>query len=304
MWVAETLYSPTKMVGKRKADLDTGASKASKKARLEQWLSDVEDSSDSEDEQTEPQVPSDGSESLEEEQINHISHRISPDDEDLDVVKRVRIESRSSQRNGGDITQDAELSVKRERDIVNFTELGVHPDLVTSLANMSIRKPTPVQTACIPALLQGMCVLCHLYMPMVPSGLDCIGNAKTGSGKTVAFAVPILQQLMKDPYGIYALVLTPTRYFLHRNCRLRLICPARELAFQIAEQFAVLGGPFNVRTAIVVGGMDMIAQAIELENRPHVVVGTPGRLVDHLNSTSGTWNLSRVKFLVRGFFQL
>lgn len=72
----------------------------------------------------------------------------------------------------------------------------------------------------------------------------------------------------------------------------------RELAFQIAEQFAVLGTPLNVRTAVIVGGMDMIAQAIELEKRPHVVVATPGRLVDHLRSTSGDWNLSRVKFLV------
>ncbi|EKM80336.1 hypothetical protein AGABI1DRAFT_99944 [Agaricus bisporus var. burnettii JB137-S8] len=132
---------------------------------------------------------------------------------------------------------------------------------------MSIRIPTEVQTACIPPLL---------------SGRDCIGNAKTGSGKTIAFALPILQKLSADPYGIYALVLTPTR----------------ELAFQIAEQFAVLGAALNVQTAVVVGGMDMMAQALELENRPHVVIATPGRIVDHLRSSSGQWNLSRVTFLV------
>ena len=55
----------------------------------------------------------------------------------------------------------------------------------------------------------------------------------------------------------------------------------------------------NIRTAVVVGGMDMIAQALELENRPHVVVATPGRIVDHLKSSHGGWDLSRVKFLVR-----
>ncbi|KAF9452498.1 DEAD-domain-containing protein [Macrolepiota fuliginosa MF-IS2] len=132
---------------------------------------------------------------------------------------------------------------------------------------MSIRTPTAVQAACIPPLL---------------AGRDCIGNAKTGSGKTIAFALPILQKLSVDPYGIYALVLTPTR----------------ELAFQIAEQFAVLGAALNIRTAVVVGGMDMMAQALELENRPHVIIATPGRIVDHLRSTSGEWNLSRVKFLV------
>ena len=78
-------------------------------------------------------------------------------------------------------------------------------------------------------------------------------------------------------------------------------CPNRalsELAFQISEQFAVLGAAFNLRTAVVVGGMDIIAQAIELSNRPHVVVATPGRIVDLLRSNNGEWNLSKVKFLV------
>jgi len=132
---------------------------------------------------------------------------------------------------------------------------------------MSIKAPTEVQAACIPPLL---------------AGRDCIGNAKTGSGKTIAFALPILQRLSVDPYGLFALVLTPTR----------------ELAFQIADQFTVLGAPLSVRTAVIVGGMDMIAQAIELNNRPHVIVATPGRLVDHLRSKTGEWDLSRVKFLV------
>lgn len=72
----------------------------------------------------------------------------------------------------------------------------------------------------------------------------------------------------------------------------------RELAFQISEQFAVLGAPLNLRAAVVVGGIDMMAQALELGNRPHVVVATPGRIVDLLKSTSGEWDLSRVKFLV------
>jgi ATP-dependent RNA helicase DDX49/DBP8 len=77
-----------------------------------------------------------------------------------------------------------------------------------------------------------------------------------------------------------------------------LIDGYRELAFQIAEQLVVLGSPLNARTAVIVGGMDMIAQAIELDNRPHVVVATPGRLVDHLRNSRAEWDLSRVKFLV------
>lgn len=156
---------------------------------------------------------------------------------------------------------------RKQGVIHSFMSFGVSPALVAALTSMSIKVPTPVQAACIPPLL---------------AGRDCVGNAKTGSGKTIAFALPILQKLSMDPYGIYALVLTPTR----------------ELAFQIAEQFAVLGAALNIRTAIVVGGMDMMAQALELEQRPHVVIATPGRIVDHLRSTSGEWNLSRVKFLI------
>ncbi|KAG6817440.1 hypothetical protein H0H87_008608 [Tephrocybe sp. NHM501043] len=145
----------------------------------------------------------------------------------------------------------------------SFSSLGISVALQAALSSMSIRTPTAVQAACIPPLL---------------AGRDCIGNAKTGSGKTIAFALPILQKLSIDPYGIFALILTPTRL--------------------IADQFAVLGSPLNVRTAVVVGGMDMMAQALELGNRPHVVIATPGRIVDHLRSSSGEWNLSRVKFLV------
>jgi ATP-dependent RNA helicase DDX49/DBP8 len=73
---------------------------------------------------------------------------------------------------------------------------------------------------------------------------------------------------------------------------------SRELAFQISEQFVVLGGSLNLRTAVIVGGMDMMEQALELGRRPHVVVATPGRLVDHMDSNGDEWNLSRLKFLV------
>lgn len=77
-----------------------------------------------------------------------------------------------------------------------FDSLGVSPWLVHSLASMAIKRPTGIQKGCIPEILKGK---------------DCIGGSRTGSGKTVAFAVPILQQWAKDPRAIYALILTPTR---------------------------------------------------------------------------------------------
>ncbi|KAF7313752.1 hypothetical protein HMN09_00532300 [Mycena chlorophos] len=167
----------------------------------------------------------------------------------------------------GGLKSRSELSAPAPQKITSFAALGISAPLQTALAAMSIRVPTEVQAACIPPLLQGR---------------DCVGNAKTGSGKTIAFALPILQKLSVDPYGIFALILTPTR----------------ELAFQIAEQLAVVGGPLSARTAVIVGGMDMMDQALELGKRPHIVVATPGRMVDHLKSSNGEWDLSRVKFLV------
>lgn len=131
---------------------------------------------------------------------------------------------------------------------------------------LGVKDPTPIQVNCIPEILKGR---------------DCIGAAKTGSGKTLAFALPIIQKLCEDPYGIYALILTPTR----------------ELAYQIADQFAVIGKPMNLKHCVVVGGVDMVAQGQELSKKPHIVVATPGRLADHLESCS-TFTLSKIKFLV------
>lgn len=89
-------------------------------------------------------------------------------------------------------------------------------------------------------------------------GDDVIGRAKTGSGKTAAFALPILEKLSKDPYGIFAIVLTPTRYGLRDCCSLRSVKlhpTCRELAFQIAEQFRAFGANMGLKDAVVTGGM-------------------------------------------------
>ncbi|XP_066490851.1 probable ATP-dependent RNA helicase DDX49 [Tiliqua scincoides] len=147
-----------------------------------------------------------------------------------------------------------------------FRALGLAPWLTAQAEQLGLAKPTPVQEACIPPALRGC---------------DCMGCAKTGSGKTAAFVLPILQKLSEDPYGIFCLVLTPTR----------------ELAYQIAEQFRVLGKPLGLKDCIIVGGMDMVTQALELSRKPHIVIATPGRLADHLRSSS-TFSLQRIKFLV------
>jgi ATP-dependent RNA helicase DDX47/RRP3 len=131
---------------------------------------------------------------------------------------------------------------------------------------MGFKKPTPIQEQAIPLALEGR---------------DVIGLAETGSGKTAAFALPILQALMEKPQPLFGLVLAPTR----------------ELAYQTSQQFEAIGSIIGVRCATIVGGMDMVAQSIALSKKPHIIVATPGRLLDHLETTKG-FSLRQLKFLV------
>lgn len=98
-----------------------------------------------------------------------------------------------------------------------------------------------------------------------------MGLAQTGSGKTGTFALPILQALLEHTQPFFALCLSPTR----------------ELAIQIAEQFDALGAGIGLKVVALVGGVDMMQQAVAVGKRPHVLVGTPGRVVDHIANTKG-----------------
>lgn len=119
-------------------------------------------------------------------------------------------------------------------------------------------------------------------LPYALAGKDLIGLAETGSGKTAAFAIPIIQRLLNEgPQPFYACVLAPTR----------------ELCLQINQHFEALGSAVGLKTSVLVGGLDMISQAMSLSKNPHVVIGTPGRVVDHLSNTKG-FNLKNLKFLI------
>ena len=151
----------------------------------------------------------------------------------------------------------------------SFATLNVSPWLIASLAALEIKRPTAIQKGCIPKILEGA---------------DVIGGSRTGSGKTVAFAVPILQKWAEDPVGIFAVILTPTR----------------ELALQIFEQIKAISAPQSLKPILVTGGTEMRPQALALSRRPHVVIATPGRLADHIltSGTDTTVGLRRVKVVV------
>lgn len=158
------------------------------------------------------------------------------------------------------VDPDAELKFK------SFSELNLVPELLESIQQMKYTTPTPIQSEAIPHALEGK---------------DIIGLAQTGSGKTAAFAIPILQALWHAQQPYFALVLAPTR----------------ELAFQIKDTFDALGAGMGLRSVCIVGGMDMMDQARDLMRKPHVIVATPGRIMDHLEHTKG-FSLKNLKYLV------
>ncbi|KAI3831819.1 hypothetical protein MKW92_000512 [Papaver armeniacum] len=146
---------------------------------------------------------------------------------------------------------EVEKSCDPESYTLSFSDLGLADWATRTCKELGMKKPTQVQHHCIPRILAGQ---------------DVLGLAQTGSGKTAAFALPILNRLAENPYGVFALVITPIR----------------ELAYQLAEQFRALGASLHLRCAVIFGGMDMITQAQALMQRPHVVIATPGRIKDLL----------------------
>lgn len=157
-------------------------------------------------------------------------------------------------------------TMEESNESATFKSLGVVDVLCQACEGLKWKTPSKIQREALPVAL---------------TGKDVIGLAETGSGKTGAFALPILQKLLDNPQRLFALVLTPTR----------------ELAFQISEQFEALGSTIGVKCCVVVGGIDMMTQALMLAKKPHIIIATPGRLVDHLENTKG-FNLRSLKFLV------
>ena len=164
-------------------------------------------------------------------------------------------------------TSSSDLAnLKRRCATARFQSFELSKWIVESCNSMGMTRPTPVQLECIPQILKGR---------------NCVACAQTGSGKTATFAIPILQHLSKDPYGVFAVVITPTR----------------ELAMQIADQFRALGAPMKIRVAVTIGGLSALSQSLEINQRPHVIVATPGRLAAHIDSASPP-NLKATRYLV------
>jgi ATP-dependent RNA helicase DeaD len=153
-----------------------------------------------------------------------------------------------------------------EQESDTFEQFHLSPPLMQAVDELGYEAPTPIQIKTIPLLLEGR---------------DVIGQAQTGTGKTAAFALPILEKLDLSQKSVQALVLTPTR----------------ELGIQVAEAFHAYGKHLgNVRTLPVYGGQSIQAQVNRLKSGVHIVVGTPGRIMDHLRR--GTLKFDALKMVV------
>lgn len=144
-----------------------------------------------------------------------------------------------------------------------FTGLGIAPGLLRALEQYKFTDPTPIQHQSIPAAIEGK---------------DIIGIAQTGTGKTLAFGIPLIQRIAQEKTR--ALVLLPTR----------------ELALQVDETLQKLGRSLGLRTAVLIGGESMGRQISQVRQNPHIVIATPGRLIDHLEQKTAT--LENVTILV------
>jgi len=147
----------------------------------------------------------------------------------------------------------------------NFEGFGLSADLYKSLSKMNYTTPTPIQAKAIPLALEGK---------------DILGSAQTGTGKTAAFSIPLIEKMLNSSKGM-AVVLTPTR----------------ELAKQVLDVIhQLLGHQSPIKTAFLIGGEAMHRQLKQLRREPRIIVGTPGRINDHLDR--GTLMLNRADFLV------
>lgn len=154
---------------------------------------------------------------------------------------------------------------KRLLIVIKFEELGIDEQIVRSVSHMGFEEMTPIQEKTIPLALEGK---------------DLIGQAQTGTGKTAAFGIPLIQGCQRDNERPHGLVLAPTR----------------ELAVQVAEELNKIGNDKGIRTLPIYGGQDISWQINALKKRPHIIVATPGRLMDHMRRK--TIRLNEVQMVI------
>ncbi|CAJ1957254.1 unnamed protein product [Cylindrotheca closterium] len=199
------------------------------------------------------------------------SNVVRKEDVEVEAEEKKAVERRTNENEEPKTAQgsadepDGEVGILTE---TSFASLGVCEAICEACDKLGWANATRIQEKVLPDALQGR---------------DIIGLAETGSGKTGAFCIPVLQNLLENPVrgAVFAVILAPTR----------------ELAFQIHQVVEGLGQAMGATSVCVVGGVSQTQQAIALGRNPHIIVATPGRLLDHLTNTKG-FHLRKLKYLV------
>ena len=148
--------------------------------------------------------------------------------------------------------------------LTSFYGLGITPRILDILGQLGFKLPTPIQAQAIPVAIEGK---------------DIVGIAQTGTGKTLAFGIPMLQRLTQiKGQGL-------------------VVLPTRELALQVDEALTRIGRGIKIKTAVLIGGVSMIPQMRAISNNPHIIIATPGRLIDHLNQKNIHLNNTQIVVL-------
>jgi len=163
------------------------------------------------------------------------------------------------------MTEEKKTKTTKETPKASFAELGLDDTILKHLAKVGYETPSPIQVELIPIAVKGQ---------------DCIGQARTGTGKTAAFSLPVLQQIDLRRPGAQALILAPTR----------------ELSEQVAEEIRKLCPDKSLNLAVLVGGKPLRPQENQLKKGAQIAVGTPGRVIDHINR--GNLKLNTLDFVV------
>ncbi len=172
-----------------------------------------------------------------------------------------------------ELTAVAEPTANGEHRLDAFAQLQLAEPLARAVAEMGYESMTPIQAQAIPVVLQGR---------------DVMGAAQTGTGKTAAFSLPLLQRMLKHENSSTS----PARH----PVRALVLLPTRELADQVAQQVKLYAKYTNLRSTVVFGGIDMKPQTLELKKGVEVLVATPGRLLDHIEAKNAV--LNQVEYVV------
>mmetsp|Transcript_34663 Transcript_34663/g.55440 ORF Transcript_34663/g.55440 Transcript_34663/m.55440 type:complete len:899 (+) Transcript_34663:106-2802(+) len=165
--------------------------------------------------------------------------------------------------------KDKPVVTEKKPTVASFVELNLSRPLIRAVQALGFDRPTPIQAKAIPYAL---------------AGRDICGSAVTGSGKTAAFVLPVLERLLFRPKRIAA-------------TRVLIVTPTRELTQQVLSMLEKLAQYTDIKAAGIVGGLSMSMQAMELRSRPDIVVATPGRLIDHVRNTQSV-DLDDVEILI------